>query len=100
MVLTIKRLAFVYLFVNIFFQGNKGQGDKKHKNIEATENGIDSHGFNLAQNRGRSIANRRKDSFSFLLTTVRWGITLRAWGGFVLMAQGEPLNKLVPPSRL
>ena len=57
MVLTVKRLAFVYLFVNSFFQGNKGQGDKKHQNIETTENRIDSHGFNLAQRSRPSIAN-------------------------------------------
>ena len=41
------------------------------------------HGFNLAQSEHGSIANRKKDSFSFRLTTYRWGITLGAWGGFV-----------------
>jgi len=55
------------------------------------------HGFNLAQPEHRSIANRKKDSFKYPLTTVRWGITLGAWGGYGFLPVRTKAQRAVPP---
>lgn len=54
-------------------------------------------GLTIQDRRRDAIDIPIKDCFLFPLTTVRWGITLGAWGGYDLLMLERKGFRLVPP---
>jgi hypothetical protein len=55
------------------------------------------HSPKITESQIRSIANRKKDFFSFLLTTHHGGDTLGAWGGYAFLLVRTKAQRAVPP---